>query len=202
MKPIVVDGNTCFVMSSDKTTDVAQSEIICHQCKPPMVICRSNLNDADQNKALRNHAASHQLSQTYPNEHCGLCSICDCSPQVQITVHNRNSILSGQKRIPAAADVQHNCKTYKDLPTMFPYKFCNKTTRGYPCTNKPILCHDCDGIMCFVWSWNIQLHYEHKHGGMSDEQRAKYEGCNVSEKEKKEIKELFKVNGSSVPTQE
>ena len=187
-------------MSSENTRSLSRSEILCHLCDPPKVICKSDLSDTNINKILRNHAAAHQMLQTYPNEPCGLCSIRDCSPQVQITVQNRNSILSGTKLIPPGADVHHNCKTYTVLPPTFPYKYCNKATRGYPCMNRPILCHDCEGVMVFVWSWNIELHYQNKHGGMTDEQADKYKGCFITEEEKAEIKKYFKVNVNGKPT--
>ena len=194
LEPVEVDGKAAFIVQGSNNNQETELPI-CNHCTPPMKIGKPGMNDGDINKAIRNHAASHQLHtpSLSTDEPCGLCCNIHCKLEIDITHHTRAALEKGTGTVPPSAIVQHNCETYPDLEP-FPFKFCNKTKVGFPCTNRPVFCQDCPGVPHFIWSWNIEQHYRYSHAGMTEEDKEKYKDYVVSEKEKEDIKRLFPIN--------
>jgi hypothetical protein len=195
MDPLTVDGNALFVFVPSANAHDDTGLPVCKICTPPKTLGETSMSEAHITKFIRNHAAAHMMSTPFVGKVCGLCCGPNCKLEIKITQQNRISIKNGSGIIPLAAIIQHNCQTFSDLGT-FPFKYCNKPIKGFPCTNMPVLCLDCPDseVPRFIWSWDIEVHYLQHHSGMTEDEKSKYATVVVTDKEMEDIKRLFPVN--------
>jgi len=160
-------------------------------CDPPKITRNANTKDYDIQRAICNHAASHQIQTDFVDaEPCGLCCGSTCNLEVDITDNTKTTIYEGGKMSPKVI-VHHQWDTFFDLEP-FAYKFC-KPKVGYPCTNMLVLYHGCNFIH-FIWSYNIENHYKQNHAELTQDDRILYKGHFLSEDEKEAVTMSNKIN--------
>ena len=82
--PIQVGDQAVFVMKAP--TSAGQDLSTCMLCDPPMVIGKPAFNESERQRALRNHAAAHLLSQHSEDERCAFC--CQTNYQLNLDILN------------------------------------------------------------------------------------------------------------------
>eukprot|EP00986_Skeletonema_menzelii_P017390 scaffold19230_cov154-Skeletonema_menzelii.AAC.2 len=193
LPPIEVEGDAPFVVTN------RVSELpVCSICQPSMRIGRQNCEKHELQRYLRNHAASHFWSSSIEGEPCGLCCKAGCSTRlsVHITKGDVKKILENGARISPSSIVSHGCQTFLDVKP-FEFKWCNKAISGFPCLNMPVICHACTAdysIPTFLWSYNIENHYNMQHGSFTGEERKKYESYITDAAEKEQVRKNFPIN--------
>ena len=191
--PIEVGGEAVFVV-----TNTVSELPACSICQPSMTIGKQNCEKHDLQRYLRNHAASHFWSSSLDGEPCGLCCRDGCSARlsVQITKGEVKKVLENGAPIPARSIVFHGCQTFRDVEP-FKFQWCNKAISGFPCRNMPVICHACTidhSIPTFVWSYNIENHYNKYHDSYTEDDRKKYERYITDAAEKQEVMKNFPIN--------
>ena len=193
LAPIEVDGHTTFVVTN-KVSELP----VCSICQPAMTIGKQNCEKHDLQRYLRNHAASHFWSSNLEGEPCGLCCKASCSARlsVKITKGEVKKVLENDARIPPSSLVFHGCQTFKEVDP-FEFKWCNKSTSGFPCLNMPVICHACTtdhSIPTFLWSYNIKNHYITHHGSFREEDRQRYSRYINNAAEEEQVKKYFPIS--------
>jgi len=92
--------------------------------------------------------------------------------------------------VAPSADVYPKCQTYPDIDK-FQFKFTKKVV-GFPSSNVPVLCHSCP-VQHFMWSYNIEKHYDTFHSGLSAEHREKYVDHFATDEEKQQVVQSFPI---------
>lgn len=105
-------------------------------------ICGEEINA----KSMRKHVGKHVLSENLDMV-CGFCGLKSCSIE----------LVRGSGRGKTATLIPgSNC----EYITKFSLKSAEKTTKSGPCTNRPIVCEQCNTVQ---WSYNMPSHYKLKH---------------------------------------
>ena len=192
LAPITVkDREFPFLVIANETRS-AENLPVCNLCHPPVVMGKVGLKPNVIQRAIRNHIAAHLIHTNFADEPCGLCCGSTCNLEVDISDANRKNILERGAVVAPGAFVNPNCKIYCDVEP-FPFKFCKPVAfSGFPSSNMPVLCRDCTNTT-FIWSYNIEKHYDIEHGGLSDDDRLDYANHFPSEKEKDEINHKFPI---------
>ena len=95
---------------------------------------------------MRKHVSKHVLSENLDMV-CGFCGLKSCSIE----------LVRGSGRGKTATLIPgSNC----EYITKFSLKSAEKTTKSGPCTNRPIVCEQCNTVQ---WSYNMPSHYKLKH---------------------------------------
>ena len=189
LHPIQINGEQPFlVVGSPNDSWILPT---CNICVLPMIIGKPSDKGTDIQRHIRNHAASHQIQTAFIDEPCGMCCKSNCDINVDISTSNKKSILEKNAKVSPSAVVYPKCETFPDID-LFPFKFC-KAVAGFPSSNMPVLCRDCP-TQNFIWSYNIERHYEQNHSGLNDDDRSKYEGHFLQEKEKDLVRKSYKIN--------
>ena len=130
--PIQVGDEAVFVMKAP--TSAGQDLPTCMLCDPPMVIGKPAFNESERQRALRNHAAAHLLSQHSEDERCAFCCQTNCQLNLDIADSNVNNIRKNWQLATTKVDpgsyIHHNCNTFPSMEP-FQFKFC-KPIRGFP----------------------------------------------------------------------
>ena len=147
--PIHVYGKVHFHTTTTLTR--LGEVVVCNICSPPMTISQYKYNATVLQRAIRCHAAIHNLkthTSMATNEPCTFCLL-TCHATVKIKKKNLNDLLKEGSAIKLATPVLPNCQTYgAELGREVLFK-CFKPVAGFPCTNKPVYCKLCQD---FVWA--------------------------------------------------
>ena len=119
--------------------------VVCNIHSPPMTISMDKYNTTSLQRAIRYHAAVHNIKASMfmsTNEPCVFCLL-TCHATVQIKEKNLNDLLKEGKAITPATPVLPNCQTYgAQLGREVLFK-CFKPIADFLCTNKPVFCKLC-----------------------------------------------------------
>ena len=171
IQPVQINNTPYFVATGDKAASHNLPLLVCTLCNPPQKITGTNTkagttprfaDEKEQQRALRNHMALHQLATPNAmrgNEPCAFCCG-SCHAMVKVTRKNKKEIEDKGAAVKPGTDVLPNCHAYPSLP---PFKFFHlKIVSGYPSSNTLVYCKDCED---FVWSYNISKHNDVMHAG-------------------------------------
>ena len=197
VQPVQLGDNLYFVATGNKAASHNFELFVCNICDPPQNIMRPTAktltprfkDETEQQRALRNHMAAHQLKtpeKIRGNEPCGFCCG-NCHAVVQVSRKNKTKIIEECASVLPSTVVLPNCQGY---PSLLPFTFKSfKIVKNYPSTNQLAYCEKCDA---FIWTYNLKKHNDVMHAATV--RPSVYEDLLPSEAEKATIEKLYTLN--------